>query len=332
MQTLNITGKEEGQRLDKYLKKYLSKAPGSFIYKMLRKKNITLNAKKASGAEILKEGDAISLYLSDETIGKFHEDIVLEERGASHVPYSVIYADANILVVNKPAGLLTQKGSVYDTSLADGLVPVLLERHLVTEEDLRAFHPSPVNRLDRNTSGLVLCGVSLRGAQFLSEMIRSRHVRKIYLALVHGSAVPEGRVTTWFTRNHADNTVHLTDRYTKMSEKMVTEFHVLAKGQGVSLVLCELITGKTHQIRAQLSFCGAPILGDPKYGSREVNARVMKRTGVHRQLLHSYITEFPALEGDFAGLSKKIFTAPLPEDFLCACTSFGIDPKTELEK
>ncbi len=323
MQSLTITKKEEGQRLDKFLKKYLPEAPAGFIYKMMRKKNITLNKKKTAGTEILAEGDTVALFLSEETIGKFHGRIPSGETKAGE-KLDVVYGDGDVLFVNKPAGLLTQPAKKGDPSLVDMLVPFLLEEGRITQEDLRAFRPAPVNRLDRNTSGLVLCGTSLAGSRFLSEEIRSREVKKTYLALVRGKQVPEGEMVTFYKKNAADNTVRLSGREKEGSGVMKTHFHVLVENGPVALVSCRLITGKTHQIRAQLAFAGAPILGDPKYGDREANEAFAHLTGVRRQMLHASCVGFPDQLDRFERLAGREFTAPLPADFQKACRSYGI--------
>ena len=326
MQTLTVTHKEEGQRLDKFLKKYLSFAPGSFIYKMLRKKNITLNRKKAGGSEIIQEGDVICFFLADDTMAKFRGRP--GPKKTVRIPaLDVLYEDEDVLFLNKAAGVLTQPGVNGHTSLASMLTPYLLREGKVREEDLRAFRPAPVNRLDRNTSGLILCGISLSGSRFLSEIIRNRDVRKTYLAVVWGNKVRTGVVKNWYIKEDTENMVHLYDSPKPGSQVMETAFEVIRRGEHACLVRCELITGKTHQIRSQLAHGGTPILGDPKYGDKKANDLLYRRTGIRRQLLHSYETTFPVIEGEFSRLSGKTFCAPLPTDFMRACHVLGL--KTE---
>ncbi len=325
---MTITAKEANQRFDKFLKKYLSKAPQSFLYKMLRKKNITLNNKKAAGNEMLQESDVVKLFLSDETIDKFHESKSLPKSlPKKRPPLSVIYEDEDLIFINKPANMLTQMGNGTEASLAEYLVEDLLSRKAVREEDLRAFRPSPANRLDRNTSGIVLCSKTLAGAQFLSEMIRSRDLKKEYLVLVGGKVTKSAVETAYFTKDHAKNKVTLYDRQIAGSEKMITGITTLQSSSQASLLAIDLITGKTHQIRAHLAFLGHPVLGDRKYGDEGQNRRLMEVCGIRRQMLHARTVTFPSLSGHFSYLSQKSFTAEVPTDFAKAQAYLNFNTK-----
>ena len=193
---LRIKENEAGQRLDKYLHKYLKEAGTGFLYKMLRKKNITLNGKKASGSEKLCVGDVVRLFLSDETIEKFGgrcglemETAGTEERELRQYSMAyrrfgeleILFENHHILVVNKPSGILTQKAGAEDVSLNEWLTGYMLESGALSEEELHTFHPSVCNRLDRNTSGMVICGKTLAGSQAMSGILRNRSLRKFYL-------------------------------------------------------------------------------------------------------------------------------------------------------
>ena len=200
MRKFVITRQEEGRRFDKYLKKLLPQASSGFLYKMLRKKNITLNEKKAAGSEVVAAGDTVELFFSEETFSKFSGKLSDEDRGertgAADLSYrrafrrlegiSVVYEDDNILVLNKPAGVLSQKAERGDVSLNEWMIGYLLEKGEMTEEELSRFRPSVCNRLDRNTSGLVLCGKNVRGSRFLSEILRNRSLHKYYLTCAQG--------------------------------------------------------------------------------------------------------------------------------------------------
>lgn len=340
MKELIIQKNEAGQRLDKFLRKYLQEAPGSFLYKMLRKKNITLNGKKASGSEHLSEGDTVKLFLSDETIAKFHKRSEFltepltkknqkqkaEERRKSE-RLDIVYEDDDILAVNKPAGMLCQMDSRNAESLAELLVRQLVQDGKLTEEDLRAFRPAPVNRLDRNTSGIVLCGKSLRGLQFLSGMIHDRTVKKEYLAFTSGhfgSLQKYVEETVYFEKDQKRNRVHLYQNPGPGRGVMKTGFYPLAYGKDATLVRVHLITGKTHQIRAHLSYLEHPILGDPKYGDPKRNAELQSRCHIRRQMLHAYQVTFPELTGEFSRLSGKTIKADPPKDMRQAETVLGI--------
>lgn len=188
MRELTIQNNEAGQRLDKFLSKYMNRAPKSFFYKMLRKKNITLNGKKAEGKEILSAGDRVKLFLSDDTIRQFSEHreygiYTARFEGAAGKP-DIIYEDAHTLFMNKPVGMLSQKAKPDDISLVEYLTSYLLDTGQLTQESLRTFHPGVCNRLDRNTSGIVAAGKSLAALQQLSAMFHDRSIRKYYLCLV----------------------------------------------------------------------------------------------------------------------------------------------------
>ena len=182
MRDLTIGKNEAGQRMDKYLKKYFPEAGSGFLYKMLRKKNILLNEKKADGKEMLKQGDRIRLYLAEETIEKFRGGQMkpaVSGRKTSDIKLDVIYEDDHVAIVNKPAGMLSQKAKPSDLSLVEYFQQYLLETGAISEQELETFHPAPCNRLDRNTSGLVLCGKSLAGLQALSEALKLRTLKNI---------------------------------------------------------------------------------------------------------------------------------------------------------
>ena len=184
MQEIKISGREAGQRLDKFLGKYLREAGSGFLHKMLRKKNITLNGKKADGSERLSEGDCLRLFLAEETIRKFQGENSVRR---TKTELDFVYEDAQVLFVNKPAGMLSQKAAPEDISLCEHLISYLLQSGQITEEELTRFRPGVCNRLDRNTSGLVAAGKTLTGLQALSELFRSRRLEKYYLALVQGT-------------------------------------------------------------------------------------------------------------------------------------------------
>ena len=189
MKEIQIGPNEAGQRLDKLLKKYLKEAPGSFLYKMLRKKNIVLNGKKATGSEKLAEGDSVKLFLADETIGKFTgspqstKGQCFDEQKATDISFSVVYEDQDLLLLNKPEGLLSQKAKKGDISVADQVVQYLVQTGSLTSAQLETFTPSICNRLDRNTSGLIAAGKSLAGLQRMGELLQNRTLEKYYLCL-----------------------------------------------------------------------------------------------------------------------------------------------------
>ena len=183
MKEFIIEENEAGQRFDKYLAKLLREAPKSFFYKMLRKKNITLNGKKATGNEKLLKGDTIKLFLSDETFDKFAGS---SQAARAYCELDIVYEDPDIIIINKPAGMLSQPADDGEPSLVEYLTGYLLKKGDLTEEQLKTFRPSVCNRLDRNTSGMVCAGKSLAGLQFLSRIFHDRTLHKYYICLTKG--------------------------------------------------------------------------------------------------------------------------------------------------
>ncbi|MCC8029559.1 MAG: RluA family pseudouridine synthase [Lachnospiraceae bacterium] len=347
MKEFVISEKECGQRLDKYLFKVLDRAPGGFIYKMLRKKNIVLNDKKASGSEIIREKDCVRIYFSDETFAKFASSLpdgsarknreYPDRRGdlCREPDFDIVYEDADILVINKPAGLLSQKAAPGDDSANDRILSYLLSSGQLTAAELRTFHPSVCNRLDRTTSGLLIAGKTMRGLQQTGAQLKDRSVRKYYLALVWGKADEPRYLRGCLSKDHRTNRVRILpdeplpddrqeDTWAALydsvqtrpagrraapasgSSRIETSYRPLEYFGGATLLEVLLITGRSHQIRAHLASVGLFILGDPKYGDSAVNHRLYRETGIHRQLLHAWRMELA---------DGRILEAEEPDDF-----------------
>ena len=370
MYQVRITGKEAGQRLDKYLHRILPKAESGFIYKMLRKKNITLNDKKAGGGEKIAEGDSVTIYFSDETLKKFmgrkicaglertvHGNNVDEGQAVKTADYMkaydkmqdirILYENDHILLADKPAGILSQKAEPTDISLNEWLVGYLLQSGAVTEEELAVLKPSVCNRLDRNTSGIVLCSKTLKGAQLLGELLKMRTLRKYYRLYVKGIVGEEQLIEGYLIKDEKLNKVSVepinvkdsadsanlkeeTDKNRRRayrnsnemksleqirSSYIKTGYRPVKTEQDKTLLEVELFTGKTHQIRAHLASIGHPLLGDYKYGDKTWNDEYRKKYQVKSQLLHAYKVIFPQLDEPFGDLSGRVFVAELPEIF-----------------
>ena len=338
MQLVTIEKNQAGQRLDKFLHKYLPEAGTSFLYKMLRKKNITLNGKKAEGKEMLAVGDEVRFFFAEETFLKFSgqgtlgkTDIREEYQKAYEIlsGISVIYEDENVLFLNKPAGILTQKAKEDDLSLNEWMIGYLLSNSSITKETLHSFHPSVCNRLDRNTSGLVLCGKSLAGTQELSRLIKDRSLQKFYQTICVGKLDRGADLEGYLVKKHKTNKVTVVNTNCSATgdsksdksegEYIHTKYKPLSFNKDYTLLEVELITGKTHQIRSHLASTGHSIIGDFKYGDRAVNMQFKERFGLQYQLLHAYKVVFPELKGALEDLSEKEFTAPCPELFEEIC-------------
>lgn len=370
MYQVQITDKDAGQRLDKYLHRILPKAGSGFLYKMLRKKNITLNDKKADGSERIAEGDSVTIYFSDETLAKFRgrnfnasgarhaEKVSVRQTGSDQERITeretdyiaayhkiqgvhILYENDHVLLADKPSGILSQKAERNDFSLNEWLIGYLLTSGVVTEDELLAFKPSVCNRLDRNTSGIVLCSKTLQGARLLGDVLKNRTLHKYYRLYVKGVVEDEQLIEGYLIKDEALNKVHVepvnNDDSADMHETAQKRTHAEHKEMksldeikssyiktgyrpvrtelDKTLLEVELFTGKTHQIRAHLASIGHPLLGDPKYGDTVWNEEYRKKYHVRSQLLHAYKVVFPQLDEPFGDLSGRTFTAELPEIF-----------------
>lgn len=311
MQEIIVTANEAGQRFDKLLAKYLNEAPKSFLYKMLRKKNIVLNGKKATGNEKLQVGDQIKLFLADETIEKFSK--VQVQRTKQKI--DIIYEDEHVLMINKPVGMLSQKAEAKDESLVEHIITYMLNTNQLTETELHKFKPSICNRLDRNTSGLVVAGKSLTGLQKMGELFKNRTMKKFYRCLVVGEIKEKQHIKGFLKKDSITNKVSITKQETKESQPVETEYEPLWSNGKCTLLEVHLITGRTHQIRAHLASENHPIIGDYKYGNRRINDIYKEKYHLESQLLHAYRLEIPRLAEPFDKISEKYFIAPMPELF-----------------
>lgn len=307
MKEFKITAHEESQTLFKYISKLLPHASTGLLHKSLRNKNITLNDKKCTGKEILKKEDTLKIWFSDETFLKFSSDsreIPIGKK--TNFPFSdhIIYEDDHIILVDKPAGLLTQNNGSGTPSLNDALLSYCSD--LITP----AFKPSVCNRLDRNTSGIVLCGKTVKGLQMLSEIIKNRTLHKCYRCIVLGETKEHDTLKGFLKKNQAKNQVTVTANHQEGSVPIETKYKRIStmekEGTLCSLLEVQLITGRPHQIRAHLAFIGHPILGDRKYGNKK-SLELSKALNIPHQILSAYSVTFPEMEGDFRYLSEKEF-------------------------
>ena len=325
MQELHVTANEAGQRLDKLLAKFLNQAPKSFLYKMMRKKNIVLNGKKCTGNEKLKQGDSIKLFFSDETIEKFSAGTYAIPKKEKINMLPIIYEDEQVLLMNKPVGVLSQKAKDSDVSAVEILINYLMETDQLSKEQFRTFHPSICNRLDRNTSGILVAGKTLPALQEMNRFFKERTIAKYYRCLVKGRVIKnEDYIKGYLVKDQKTNKVSITKKKTEEGVPIETEYCVIQSNDEVSLLEVHLITGKTHQIRAHLASIGHPIIGDYKYGDKQINEMYRQAYGLKSQLLHAYRLEMPSSDGSLAYLNDKKFVAELPDKFIKICKDKGV--------
>lgn len=311
MKEVNITGKEENQRLDKFLLKYFNNAPKSFVYKMLRKKRIKFNGKKAEGNEIIKNGDKLQMYIAPETMDSLmsEKEIMKAERH-----FGIVYEDDNILVVSKPAGLLSHPESSADkNTLIDQILYYLYEKGEYDMSKESSFTPAICNRLDRNTGGIVIAGKNLAAVQAVNKAIAQRKIKKYYITMVRGEFTQEKELFGYHVKDELTNTVKVLKKEAPGAKKIFTKVKPLAVKDNFSLLEIDLITGKSHQIRAHLKSMGYPVIGDRKYGEMRVNTRFKDKYGLNNQFLFAYKIAWHENEGVMAYLNGKEFTASLPD-------------------
>lgn len=313
MVEIKIDKNNKEQRLDKFLLKYLNKSTKSFIYKMLRKKNIKLNDQKADGNEILKEDDVIKLFLSDETINKFREYKNNYENYKGLDLKSIIYEDQNILIINKMPGIIVHSATndENENTLINSIIKYLVSTGEFSPENSDGFKPAICNRLDVNTSGIIVAGKNLPSVQSLNEIFKNKTVEKIYETIVIGNIKEDGEIRGFHKKNEQTNTVEIfSENLNKDLKEVYTKYFVLKNSENFTHLKIKLITGKTHQIRASLENINHSIIGDRKYGNNQLNSEFKKKYGLSNQLLHASSITFCEETGFLSYLNQKKFIAP----------------------
>lgn len=305
MKELHISKNDSGQRLDRFLSKAVPLLPPSLAQKYIRLKRIKLNGGRAQRDTRLQEGDTLSLYINDE----FFDTPKAENAYLTvSVPkLNLVYEDENILLVDKKPGQAVHPhdGAEYGKTLIDHIQAYLYAKREWRPREENAFTPALCNRIDRNTGGIVIAAKNAEALRILNDKIRDREIDKRYLAVIEGQIRPQaGTLSGYLFKDAVKNRVFVTDTPQPGSKTAVTKYRTLAQGKGLSLVECELLTGRTHQIRAQFAHAGHPLLGDGKYGKLGKDA-IRKY-----QALYSYklTFTFPTDAGVLNYLKGKTFT------------------------
>ncbi len=312
MREIVINKNDAGQRLDKFLTKKFKTLPLSLIYKLIRKKKITLNRKRTKENVILNEGDLLLIFVSDDLLSES-----APKKTFSSGKINIVYEDENILIVDKESGLIVHSDTNEESdTLIDRITSYLISKEEFNPEEENSFAPALCNRIDRNTQGLVIAAKNAQALREMNDIIKNRNIQKTYLAVVHGEINPKnGEIKIQLEKDSNKNIVKVKKTVTDNSKTAITKYKTIDKtrNRAFSLLEIELITGRTHQIRASFAHIGHPLLGDGKYAVNKKD----REMGYKSQALCSYSIKFIGCEKYelLSYLNKSEFFANKP-DFL----------------
>ena len=326
MREFLINSNDAGQRLDRFVFKAVPLLPGPLVQKYIRIKRIKVGGRGASRDYKLKPGDVVEMYVNDEffACSGCQGDGSLDNRGDVKrtvpltTPLSIIYEDSNILLIDKAAGILCHSADANDSgTLISDIRSYLYQKGEWRPHEESTFAPALCNRIDRNTSGIVIAAKNAQSLRIINEKIKLGEIDKLYLAAVHGVPdPPSGQLEGYLSKDAAENRAYISRQPCAGSKHAAMEYKTLAAEDGLALLECRLITGRTHQIRAQLNDIGHPLLGDIKYGGQRIN----KPYGENRQalcaykLVFSFITDAGILSY-LAGKAFQVNNAPFIEKY-----------------
>ena len=322
---------EAGRRLDRFLKKTFKSASLSFIYRIIRK-DVKVNGKRASVETLLSIGDVVEIFLPEEQLNA----LIQKKQGAfsgAGKQFKVIFEDENILAVDKPYGLLVHGDKTEKkNTLTNQVISYLVKEEEYDPDEAATFTPAPANRLDRNTTGLVLFGKTLPAAKALAIMLKgsesgSVNVEKTYLTIVKGELKEKTTLKARMVRDSDKNVTKILKSDNENGRAMITEIVPLTFGKEYTLIEARLHTGRTHQIRVQLADAGYPVIGDRKYGDGEINRKVSEKYGLHAQLLHAYRLKVLSGSGCLEYLKGKTLRADPPHRFTEIAENLGCSTK-----
>lgn len=299
-----MTANDAGKRLDSFLAKALPNLPKSLMYKYIRKKRIKINSKRAEINTRLAAGDVIDLYINDEFFEKSEDNY---DFLSASKKLDIVYEDENIILLNKKQGLLSHPDdSEYIDTLITRVKRYLFEKGEYDPKNELSFAPALVNRIDRNTAGIVIAAKTAEALRVLNQKMKDREIHKFYLCVLHGTPKKsEGTLEGYLEKDESKNKVFISKAQNDKSKLIRTRYRVLKSCGSLSLVEVELLTGRTHQIRAHFASIGHPLLGDGKYGTNALN----KKSGLKKQCLCSYRLsfDFTTDAGSLEYLDKKEF-------------------------
>ena len=308
MKVIQVNNKDAGQRIDKYIRKYLNNAPLSFIYKLFRKKDIKVNGKRVDINYILCENDTINIYINEDAFLEFNNNKTILK---SNNNLDIIYEDENILIINKDPGVLVHEGEDNNkvNTLNNDILYYLKQKNEYSESDM--FTPSCVHRLDRNTSGLIIAAKTLVASKELLELFKQKeYIKKEYITLVSGNCKDEMTIDKPLLKNEKEKFV----KVDKNGLTAITKYKKIISNEEYSLLKVHILTGRTHQIRVHMASINHPVINDDKYGDFKVNKNFITKHKYKYQLLHSHKISFKEISGVLSYLSNKEFIAPLKQN------------------
>lgn len=311
MIALIVKKEESGQTLEKYVKKILSNAPMSFIYKLFRKKDVKVNGHWQDKKYVISENEEIKIYVTDSQLEEFKT--VKEIKASQDISSWIIYEDKNILLINKPRGVLVQKGESSDDALDEMVLAYLTSKGEYDPNSLSAYKPAPAHRLDRNTAGIIIFGKNIATLRDLADSLNDKkQISKRYLTLVKGEISEPGEISVPLEKNSKDGRVYVNEK----GKPAITKYKVEKKYSGYTLLEVELLTGRTHQIRAHMAYINHPVIGDSKYGDFQLNKEIESKYHFKNQFLIAYKLDFKKLDNSLKYLSGKSFEISLNQEFL----------------